>query len=426
MSVTVPALLATMGSRRYYVSKMSASNLSGQVSIASELSDWRELTLNELYQRKLNERRVEQEIAPYLAKSKDRFFGSIIVWILNSDVVTFEPVSDHISVSAAYSAAARSMGFLVIDGGRSGDQSGLVALDGQHRLAALRRVVQGHTDGPEAGKVRDDEVAVIFVQDDDVKSARDLFTVLNRSARRVSRSDVVLMSEVDGAAIIARNLAASKLLAPNGIDSDPLIKWEKNTIANNDRELTTLNALYEIIQLVAGRQKIDLQADEDAGVPPAQADMDKVEAEALAWLTILFETSPDFAACRFDPLKIVAMRKEGNFSLLMKPIGLNAFFRAVVVALDPSGGAMTDVKEVIRRLLALDWDLKSNFWKGILVNAKGNVVRQKDDIALGGDLAAWMIAGTDSAVPFQESLIERYRSQLGRRDAALPTPKRFS
>jgi hypothetical protein len=87
---------------------------------------------------------------------------------------------------------------------------------------------------------------------------------------------------------------------------------------------------------------------------------------------------------------------------------------------------MTDVKEVIRRLLALDWDLKSNFWKGILVNAKGNVVRQKDDIALGGDLAAWMITGTDSAVPFQESLIERYRSQLGRRDAALPTPKRFS
>jgi hypothetical protein len=154
--------------------------------------------------------------------------------------------------------------------------------------------------------------------------------------------------------------------------------------------------------------------------------MDKVEAEALAWLTILFETSPDFAACRFDPLKIIAMRREGNFSLLMKPIGLNAFFRAVVVALDPSGGAMTDVKEVIRRLLALDWDLKSNFWKGILVNAKGNVVRQKDDIALGGDLAAWMIAGTDSAVPFQESLIERYRSQLGRRDAALPTPKRFS
>lgn len=426
MSVTVPALLATMGSRRYYISKMSASNLSGQVSIASELSDWSELTLNELYQRKLNDRRVEQEIAPYLAKSKDRFFGSIIVWILNSDVVTFEPVADHISVSAAYSSAARSMGFLIIDGGRTGDQSGLVALDGQHRLAALRRVVQGHTEGPEAGKVRDDEVAVIFVQDDNVKSARDLFTVLNRSARRVTKSDVVIMSEVDGAAIIARNLAVSKLLAPNGIDSHPLIKWEKNTIAQRDHEVTTLNALYEIIQLVAGRHQIDLQAEEDAGVPPSRADLDTVEREVLSWLSILFEVSTDFADCRFDPLKVVAMRKEGNYSLMMKPFGLIAFFRAIVVALDPSGGGMTDAREVIRRLLTLDWDLKSHFWKGILVDAKGNILKQKDDIVLSGDLAAWMISGKESAVPFQESLTERFRAQLGRRDAALPAPKRFS
>lgn len=424
MSVTVPALSATMGSRRYYISKMSAANLSGQVSIASELSDWSELSLNELYQRKLNDRRVEQEIAPYLAQSKDRFFGSIIVWILNSDVVTFEPVSDHVKVSAAYLSAAQSMGFLIIDGAGPGDQSGLVALDGQHRLAALRHVVQGKVEGPEVTKVRDDEVAVIFVQDDNVKSARDLFTVLNRSARRVSKSDVVIMSEVDGAAIIARNLAVSKLLAPNGIDTDPLIKWEKNTIALNDHELTTLNAIYEIVQLVAIRQKIDLQAGEEAGVPPEPNDLAKVEAEVMSWLEILFK-APDFAACRLDPLKVVAMRKEGQYSLLMRPIGLIAFFRAVVVALDTSGGNLNNPAEVIRRLLVLDWDLKSNFWRGILVNAKGNVVRQKDDIALGGDLAAWMITGMDSATPFQESVTERYRTQLGRRDASLPTPMEF-
>lgn len=424
MSVTVPALSAVMGSRCYYISKMSAANLSGQVSIASELSDWSELSLNELYQRKLNDRRVEQEIAPYLAQSKDRFFGSIIVWILNSDVVTFEPVSDHVKVSAAYLSAAQSMGFLIIDGAGPGDQSGLVALDGQHRLAALRHVVQGKVEGPEATKVRDDEVAVIFVQDDNVKSARDLFTVLNRSARRVSKSDVVIMSEVDGAAIIARNIAVSKLLAPNGIDTDPLIKWEKNTISLNDHELTTLNAIYEIVQLVAIRQKIDLQAGEEAGVPPDSADLAKVETEVMSWLEILFK-APDFAACRFDPLKVVAMRKEGQYSLLMKPIGLIAFFRAVVVALDTSGGNLTNPAEVIRRLLTLDWDLKSNFWRGILVNAKGNVVRQKDDIALGGDLAVWMITGRDSATPFQESVTEGYRTQLGRRDAALPTPMEF-
>lgn len=425
MSVTLPVLKASMGSRSYFISKMSAANLSGQVSIASELSDWQEMNLNELYQRKLNEKRVEQDIAPYLANSKDRFFGSIIVWVLNDEVITFEPVSSHIQVPAAYSSAANSMGFLIIDGAQPGDQSGLVALDGQHRLAALRRVVQGHADGPEAARVRDDEVAVIFVQDADVKQARDLFTVLNRSARRVSRSDVLIMSEVDGAAIIARNLAVSSLLAPNGIENSPLIKWEKNTIAAGDRELTTLNAIYEIVQLAAERMQIDLQAGEEAGTAPSAQEMKAVEDEVRNWLGLLFEKSPDFAAIRFDPLKTVALRKEGRYSLLMKPVGFIAFFRAIAVALDGSGGKMKEVDEVVSRLLAVDWDIRSNFWKGIMVNAKGNVVKQKSEVVLGGDLAAWMISGTRSTETFQESLTERYRTQLGRRDASLPEPLVF-
>jgi DNA sulfur modification protein DndB len=423
MSVTLPVLKATMGSRKYYISKMSAAELSGQVAVASELTGWDELSLNELYQRKLNEKRVEQDIAPYLARTKGRFFGSLIVWIMNREVVTFESVSDQVSVPAAYSAAARSMGFLVIDASRSGQQSGLVALDGQHRLAALRSVVQGRTEGPEAANVRDDEVAVIFVQDDNVASARDLFTVLNRSARRVSKSDVLIMSEVDGAAIIARELTVGKILAPKGIDKDPLVKWEKNTISGRDPEMTTLNAIYEIVQLVAEFLGVDLQAGEEAGNPPSDDDMATVRAETERWLVELFGRSPDFAAMQYEPLKVIEMRKEGPYSLLMKPVGLIAFFSAVVAALDPSGGRQTDAGEVIDRLLQFDWDIKSTFWKGIMVNSRGNITNKKSDIQLAGDLAAWMVTGKSSSTQFQESLVERYRRQLGRRDSSLPNAK---
>ena len=250
MTVTVPAITAHMGSRNYYIVKMSAADLSGQVSVASELAEWKELNLDELYQRKLNEARVEQDIAPYLATHPDRFFGSIIVWVLNPNVISFEPVSKHVDVMAALKASVQSIGVLVIDAATAGDHSGLVALDGQHRLAALRRVVQGQTDGPFAKDVRSDEVAVLFVQDENVTNARDLFTVLNRSARRVSRNDVLIMSEVDGAAIVARHLTTHPLLAPRGIEDEPLIKWERNTIAAKDKEITTLNAIYEIAQVV--------------------------------------------------------------------------------------------------------------------------------------------------------------------------------
>ena len=423
MSVTLPVIKAKMGNRDYFVSKMSAAELAGQVGIASEMSDWSELSLNELYQRRLNEKRVEQDIAPYLANTKGRFFGSIIVWVINRDVITFEPVSSVVNVAAAYASAANSMGFLVIDASRSGNESGLVALDGQHRLAALRRVVQGQAEGPEAGRVRDDEIAVIFVQDDNVGSARDLFTVLNRSARRVSKSDVLIMSEVDGAAIIARNLTVGTILAPLGIEKNPLVKWEKNTISAKDEEMTTLNAIYEVVQSVADHLGIDLQAGEEAGNPPPDADMNQVESETRNWLEILFKSSPDFAAMQYEPLKVVEMRKDGQYSLMMKPVGFIAFFQAVAAALDPSGGRQGDPSKVIRALLELDWDIKSTFWKGIMVNSKGNVTNKKADIQLAADLAAWMVVGKGSSTQFQESLGERYRRQLGRRDAALPTPQ---
>ena len=426
MSTTIPVIKATMGSREYYISKMTASELSGQVGIASQQSDWQELTLNELYQRKLNEKRVEQDIAPYLANTKDRFFGSIIVWIIEPDVAVFEPVSKMIDVLASYKSAAESLGFLTLDSTRTQGQSGLIALDGQHRLAALRKVVRNEVEGAYSGDVNGDEVAVIFVKDRDVRSARDLFTVLNRSARRVTKSDVLIMSEVDGAAIVARDLTGSPLLAPYGLGDHGLVKWDKNTISQRDQEITTLNAIYEVVQTVAEHLKIDLQVGDEAGSPPKQADITKVAAETHRWLSALFAHSGHFSEMRDQPLKIVDYRKESPVSLMLKPVGFQAFFGAVAASLDKTSGGMSDLDEVIRRLLQLDWDIGSTFWKGIMVNANGNVTNRKAEIQLASDLAAWMVTGKSSSTQFQQALTERYRRQLGRSDAGLPTPLEFN
>lgn len=425
MSTTIPVIKATMGSRDYYISKMTASELSGQVGIASQQSDWQELTLNELYQRKLNEKRVEQDIAPYLANTKDRFFGSIIVWIIEPDVAVFEPVSKMIDVLKSYESAAKSLGFLTLDSTRTRNQSGLIALDGQHRLAALRKVVRNEVEGSYSGDVNGDEVAVIFVKDRDVRSARDLFTVLNRSARRVTKSDVLIMSEVDGAAIVARELTGSSLLAPYGLGDQGLIKWDKNTISQKDQEITTLNAIYEVVQTVADHLKIDLQVGDEAGTAPKSADITMVREATHRWLSALFTHSSLFSEMREQPLKIVDYRKESPVSLMLKPVGFQAFFGAVAVSLDKAAGGMTDLDEVVRRLLEVDWNIGSTFWKGIMVNAKGNVTNRKAEIQLASDLAAWMIAGKSSSTQFQQALSERYRRQLGRTDAGLPTPLDF-
>lgn len=424
MSVTVPVITARMGSRDYYITKMTAFELAGQVGIASELTEWNELTLEELYQRDLNRKRVEQEIAPYLANARDRFFGSIIVWILGEDVVTFETVGNFVSVSAAYARAARSLGFLIID--NSQQRSGLVALDGQHRLAALREVVQGNTEGEFRGEVGNDEIAVIFVRDTDVRSARDLFTVLNRSARRVSKNDVLIMGEVDGAAIVARRLTSHRLLSPNGLNDCPLVKWDSNTINQRDRQLTTLNAIYEVVKRAALYLKIDLLSGEDSGTPPPDNDMTAVFDVTLSWLSALFEESEDFTAMRIDPAAIAeGRRKEAPYSLLLKPVGFQSFFGAVAMLLEKAVGEWTP-KDAVRRLLQVDWALSSPSWSGIMVNARGNVTNRASDMTIASDLAAWLAGGQDLDSEFRNSLRDRMRKQTSIDDLELPRPFRAS
>ena len=183
--------------------------------------------------------------------------------------------------------------------------------------------------------------------------------------------------------------------------------------------------MYEIVQIVADRLGIDLQAGEEAGNPPDDADLDAVRSEADLWLTTLFSLSPAFEEMRQDPLKIVANRRDSQYSLLLKPVGLQAFFGAVAVAMDKTCGKLDDLDLVIGRLLELDWSISSTFWKGIMVNARGNITNKKNDLQLASDLAAWMITGNNSTTQFQQSLAERYRRQIGRNDAKLPDPEDY-
>jgi DNA sulfur modification protein DndB len=426
MSVTVPAMRAKMGSRTYYIGKMRASELSGQVGIASELEDWTSLELEDVYQRDLNIKRVTQVIAPYLAESPDRFFGSIIVWARDESVIEFERIMDvvpEIKIPKAYESSLNDLGVIVIGGDGRATQSGLVALDGQHRLAAIREVVQGKTPGPFKGDVANDEITVIFVSDSDTVKTRGLFTILNRTARRVSKNDVLIMSETDGSAMVARKVISSKLLAPRGLDDKPLVKWESNTISKKDTQITTLNAIAQIVAIIARHEKVILENDDDAQVPPDSDAVSAARDATLNWFEILFDSIPEFRQMQEDPNSVVENRKPDKpYSLLMRPVGLIVLFSAVSIALDSQQGGLTSISEAFRRIAKLDWSFDSGLWKQIMVSSKGTITNRQSDLDLASELAAWMITGRTSNKQFQSILIEKYKRQLNRDDAQLPTP----
>jgi DNA sulfur modification protein DndB len=424
MSTLIPAIRSRMGSRNYYIAKMTASELAGQVSIASELEEWKTQTLEDVYQRELNRKRVEQEIAPYLANTADRFFGSIIILIRDREAISFEGALQFTeNMFAAYRSHASDIGFLTI----GSKQGGLVALDGQHRLAALRHVVQGDSDGPFRDAVSNDEIAVIFIDDTEISKARELFTMLNRSARKVSKKDVLIMSESDGSAIVARRLTSSQIMNPRSLMEHPLVKWDANTINQRDTEFTTLNALYELAKVVAEFLKVQFDEDEnDEDDTPEESDISAVFDTCEQWLEILFTSCSDFGDMRHDYNLIVEGRKkESAYSLILRPVGFILFFEAVAKALSPSIGRFTNIHEVIERLLRLDWSFNATMWKGIMVNARSNVSNKAADRNLASDLAVWMIAGERTPVSFQEDLLERLRKQHNRSDVQRPTPLEY-
>jgi DNA sulfur modification protein DndB len=333
MSTLIPAIRSRMGSRDYYIAKMSASSLSGQVSIASELDDWENLTLDDLYQRDLNRKRVEQDIAPYLANTADRFFGSIIILIRDHDAITFEGVinfSDN--MLAAYRSHSSDIGFLTI-GSRQG---GLVALDGQHRLAALRHVVQGNTPGPYRDDVSNDEVAVIFISDTEISKARELFTMLNRSARKVSKNDVLIMSESDGAAIVARRLTGHLILNPRrNLENQPLVKWESNTIGQRDSQITTLNALYELAKIAAEFLGVDFDDSEENADKDGQFSLTAKNSRGCAKIAIWWSKaarrnpSTRYFSAQSDSSSFLTLlpRRSRKASSLMNVKLSNGFFK---------------------------------------------------------------------------------------------------
>ena len=138
MALLIPAIKGRIGNTEYFETTMRVRDLVTAVRRPSELDEWANFSTREL-----DDKRVREQIVPYLTRNEDRFFGSIIVLVYNGEIL-FETIADlKISVPGAYKANAHRIGFVTIDGGS------LIVLDGQHRLAALKSVYE-----PKAGRHR--------------------------------------------------------------------------------------------------------------------------------------------------------------------------------------------------------------------------------------------------------------------------------
>ena len=383
MALVIPCVKGRLGNTDFFQATMNARDLVQGVRPANELDEWTTMSIEDRLQREPDLKRVKEEIAPYIAESKDRFFGAMIVLVYKGEVY-FEGLKDWISNKAprAYQSVAEHIGILTIDGGS------LIVLDGQHRLLALEKVIRGEVTGQYREDIPNDDVCVIFIHHEGNEKTRRIFNKVNRYAKPTSRGDNIITSEDDRSAIIARRLLNEG--APLGIkargSSDVIVEWKSNSLPVRSTKLTTISAVYETVKLILRSHRITL----DQNTRPQDEELnDYYELVEKFWNTVLEGLQPYKEALK-DSSQIPLMRKdEQPYSLLFKPIGQLALFRGLTAATQDN---RLSLSEAIKRANKIDWRMEAEIWTHILVAPSRSMLRGEQPPVQGGKLIYYLIA----------------------------------
>lgn len=409
--IVLPALRGVMGNWVYYSCLMTIDELSRRVAFAEELHNNK--ALSGMIQRQLKKHRGTQ-IAEYLQTQQDRFFNSLVVatyggqpnWYAISEVRT---TSRQIELQDLPEETIESVGFLTL----RGDEK-LFALDGQHRLAGIKKAVR---DGVEDDPY--DEISVIFVEHrknkQGLERTRRLFTTLNKTAKPVSKGDIIALDEDDVMAICVRRLIEeTELFAGSRI----AFVATNNMPVRNMESLTTIGNLYDILTITfttaeseLKRSKADLQR-----VRPSDSELDKYLDYAVELFELFrsnfAELGEYFAAHDTEPV-VREYRGVHGGSCLFRPIGLDLF--ATVVARLTKDMALA---EAVKQAAKLPTELSEEPFEGLVWDSAKKTILNRHKVTLRETLL-YMLGKNSKSFP-EEKLLERYCLETGNDAAELP------
>jgi DNA sulfur modification protein DndB len=362
MASVHPAMRGRIGDSEYFTIVAPAQWVANTLVIPSEIDGWDDETIEERYQRRINYERVKSSIAPYLANDSHRFFGALVVTVINPEKMQWEPLTKFkLPLPHVYSGHAEEIGFLCLSG-----HEVMVPLDGQHRLAALQFAISGKDEAGAAIEglspntaVANDLITLMLIKHDRER-ARKIFNKVNRYARPTSKADNLITSDDDMLAVLAREVAATHF-------ASRLVNVSSNTISNNACFVTTLSSIYSILGVVLAEQHLE----PDQLPPPSQqAHARRLATEFFDEFTQELKTIKK-ALLKPDESGDEGRRKARAESLLMKPIVQLAAAAAAheLVARGTTSGKLK-YSDAFKRLDRLDWRRDNGDWQGVLLNGE--------------------------------------------------------
>ena len=162
-----PAIRGQFGEKEYYITTMKAQHAVDRIKPPNELFEVSAKALDQRMQRELSKTKRVVDMAGYLGQSY-RFYGPLIIALKggNPEFVPLQ-MSEPTNLVPLEEFTIGVLRF-------SGTEDYFV-LDGQHRLASIRRAIENGNDA-----VKEDEVSLVIVRHTDnqqgVEQTRRLFT----------------------------------------------------------------------------------------------------------------------------------------------------------------------------------------------------------------------------------------------------------
>lgn len=402
MATTVAAMKGKLGSTEYFIIAMKAKELIEKAIIPSEIDGWDNLTLEEREQRDINWTRVRNQIAPYLASDKDRFFGAIILTARNFDPSNFEPIADVATkgLPNLYKTQAQLMGFLTLQGTEL-----LIPLDGQHRLKAIQFAIEGKDQKSKTiahfspcSELANEDVTVILVPYDRKKS-RKIFTRVNKYAKPTSAGQNLVTDDDDIIAVLSRKVANNDIIGAH------LVNYKTNTLSDKDGRFTTLATLAECNEAILESHfppgKIDRSKPVETGKAKLYEEkVIEVWGFLVEHITLFSEALEDKNEDGDD--KRSEIRKD---YLLGKPAVQSCLVKAFVHLTTLERGRLRDTVAA-DKLNAIDWRKDASEWDRLLMSG-GKIIAKNKKLVI--DILCYK-AGEELSEDQKAELLEKYRA----------------
>lgn len=356
----LPSLRGVIGDWTFFCSVMKVRDIAKRIITVSQSNELYSRNINEILQREIDVKRVDQ-IRDYLLNNSERFFSSIIVAIYGGTPIWSDfDIESHFRVENTYIGSEASefienkLGVLSLSG-----EETIFALDGQHRVKGIKEAFE------KDNSIGDEEVSLIFVvhNQNQKERTRRLFTVLNKYAQKPKEAELIILDEDDSAAIITRRL----------LEYHPVLRHNKAISTSNTSNIPTSDTVSFSTLVTINRinKEVLKHAKIDYTMRPKESDLSRFFNECVDFWNYFFELFPEIEktmngeTCYFANGDVYNRNKQTGGSIMLRPIG-QLMFAELHTVYRESG----NLKEFSRKIKAMDLNLNGSLCKYITWNNK--------------------------------------------------------